>query len=166
MKQPNLQEYEFAMKVAWGKPQRDAYLEVFGGEPKTPKEINAIDSKASRLANREDIASLILDEQKLKGQRISAQEREMAEKMRRNLGEEVLDAQKNGQALHPAVLKGTEIFLKATGQFAPEEHILKNGGMAEGALVPKGVESMDAKELNRLIAADDAIDVESREVGK
>lgn len=150
-KQPNLQEFEFAMKVAYGKPQRDAYLEVFGGDPKTPKEINAVDARASRLAGREDIASLILDEQKLKGQRISAEEREMAEKMRRNLGAAVLEAQEKKQALFPAVLKGTEIYLKATGQFAPEEHVLKDGGKADN-YVPRGVEGMSDDDLKKIAA--------------
>ena len=95
------------MKVAFGTPQRDAYLEVFGGEPKTPREINAIDAKASRLAGREDIATLIQDEQKLKGQRISAEERKMAEEIRQNLGASVLAAQKSGLTLKGNVIKGT-----------------------------------------------------------
>lgn len=165
-KQPSLQEHSFAMKVAYGTPQRDAYIEVFGGDPKTPKEINAIDARASRLAAREDIATLIADEQKLKGQRISAAERKMAEEIRQNLGASVLSAQTKGETLKANVLKGTELFLKSTGQFAPEEHILKNGGMAEGALVPKGVETMDEGVLKEIIAKEDAIDVESKEVTK
>ena len=152
MKQPNLQEYTFAMKVAYGMPQRDAYLEVYGGAPQTPREINTIDSKASRLVAREDIAALITDERKLKGQRISAAERELAEKIRQNLGEEVLAAQMSGETLKGNVLKGTELFLKSTGQFAPEQHILKNGGMTEDAMIPKGVETMDEKELEKIIA--------------
>ena len=150
-KQPNLQEHAFAMKVAFGTPQRDAYIEVFGGDPKTPKEINAIDARASRLAAREDIATLIMDEQKLKGQRISAAEREMAEKIRQSLGEAVMKAQKSGETLKVNVLKGTELFLKSTGQFAPEEHILKNGGMAEGAFTPRGVEGMSDEDLKAII---------------
>ena len=176
MKQPNLQEHSFAMKVAYGTPQRDAYIEVFGGNPKTPKEINAIDARASRLAAREDIATLIADEQKLKGQRISAAERKMAEEIRQNLGSSVLSAQTRGETLKANVLKGTELFLKSTGQFAPEEHILKNGGMAEGAFMPRGVEGMSDEDLKKIIERDkqaaarretpgqQTIDVESEEV--
>lgn len=173
-KQPNLQEHSFAMKVAWGTPQRDAYVEVFGVDAEggqkdlnalTPRELNAIDSRASRLASREDIAALIIDERKLKGQRISAKERELAERIRQNIGEEVLKQQQKGMTLMPVVLKGAELFLKSTGQFAPEEHILKNGGMTEDALVPKGVENMDRKQLEDIILKGDAIDVESKEVG-
>ena len=161
-KQPSLQEHSFAMKVAYGTPQRDAYIEVFGGDPKTPKEINAIDARASRLVAREDIATLIADEQKLKGQRISAEEREMAEKMRQNLGAAVLAAQLIGETLKKNVLKGTELFLKSTGQFAPEEHILKNGGMAEGAFVPRGVEGMSDDDLKAIIEREKrTIDVEA-----
>lgn len=150
MKQPNLQEYAFAMKVAYGTPQRDAYIEVFGGEPKTPKEINAVDARASRLVGREDIATLITDEQKLKGQRISAEERKMAEEIRQNLGLSVLKAQKSGETLKSTTLKGTELYLKSTGQFAPEEHILKNGGVVPGAFVPKGVEGMSEDDLKKI----------------
>lgn len=149
-KQPNLQEHAFAMKVAYGKPQRDAYIEVFGGDPKTPKEMNALDLRASRLAAREDVATLIADEQKLKGQRISAAEREMAERIRQNLGEAVLKAQGQGTTLKANVLKGTELYLKSTGQFAPEEHILKNGGMADG-FTPRGVEGMSDADLRAII---------------
>ena len=179
-KQPNLQEHSFAMKVAWGTPQRDAYIEVFGVDGEgtqgdagamTPKEINLIDSRASRLAAREDIAALIVDERKLKGQRISARERELAERIRQNIGEAVLKQQDRGNTLETEVLKGAELFLKSTGQFAPEQHILKNGGMTEDALVPKGVENMDREELEKIISAErssavnaEAIDVESKEV--
>ena len=163
-KQPNLQEHSFAMKVAYGKPQRDAYIEVFGGDPKTPKEINAVDARASRLVAREDIAALIADEQKLKGQRISAAERELAEKIRQNLGESVLKAQKVGETLKVNVLKGTELFLKSTGQFAPEEHILKNGGMADG-FTPRGVEGMSDEQLKAIIEREErTVDAESRVV--
>ena len=160
-KQPNLQEHSFAMKVAYGKPQRDAYIEVFGGDPKTPKEINAVDARASRLVAREDIAALIADEQKLKGQRISAAERELAEKIRQNLGESVLKAQKVGETLKVNVLKGTELFLKSTGQFAPEEHILKNGG----GFTPRGVEGMSDEQLKAIIEREErTVDAESRVV--
>jgi hypothetical protein len=161
-KQPNLLEHSFAMKVAYGTPQRDAYIEVFGGDPKTPKEINAIDARASRLVAREDIATLIADEQKLKGQRISAAERKMAEEIRQNLGASVLSAQTKGETLKANVLKGAELFLKSTGQFAPEEHILKNGGMAEGAFVPRGVEGMSDDDLKAIIEREKrTIDVEA-----
>ncbi len=154
MKQPNLQEYAFAMKVAYGTPQRDAYIEVFGGNPKTPREINAIDARASRLAARAAVAALIADERKLKGQRISAEERRLAEAIRRNIGKSVLVAQANGETLKLATLKGAELYLKSTGQFAPEEHILKNGGMAPGAFVPKGVEGMSRDDLLQIIEAE------------
>lgn len=157
-KQPNLQEHAFAMKVAYGTPQRDAYVEVFGGDPGTmkPKELNALDARASRLAAREDIATLIMDEQKLKGQRISAKERELAEQIRRNIGDKVLEAQNKGMTLHPMTLKGAELFLKSTGQFAPEEHILKNGGAVEGAFTPRGVENMSDADLKAIIERSNA----------
>ena len=163
MKQPNLQEYSFAMKVAYGAPQRDAYIEVFGGDPKTPKEINAIDARASRLVAREDIATLIMDEQKLKGQRISAEERKMAEEIRQNLGVSVLKAQKMGETLKATTLKGTELYLKSTGQFAPEEHILKNGGTVPGAFIPRGVEGMSEEDLKAIIGSEE-VKVKSEEV--
>ena len=149
-KRPDLMEHTFAMKVAYGMPQRDAYIEVFGGNPKTPKEINAIDGRASRLVARDDIAILIADEQKLKGQRISAAERELAERIRQNLGESVLTAQSEGKTLNVNVLKGTELFLKSTGQYAPEQHILKDGGKAD-TFVPRGVEGMSEEDLRAII---------------
>lgn len=174
-KQPNLQEYTFAMKVAYGTPQRDAYLEVFTIDPQgkpldvntmTPKEINALDARASRLVAREDIATLITDEQKLKGQRISASERKMAEEIRQNLGASVLAAQSKGMTLNPATLKGAELFLKSTGQFAPEEHILKNGGTVPGAFIPKGLEGMNEADLKKIAGiGGDVIDVKTETEG-
>ena len=153
-KTPNLLEYQFATKVAYGSTQRDAYAEVFGVTAKTPREIAALDAKASRLAGREDVASLIADEQKLKGQRISASERKMAEEIRQNLGTAVMAAQMKGQTLKGNVVKATELYLKSTGQFAPEEHILKNGGSVPGAFVPRGVEGMSEDDLKGIIEAE------------
>ena len=151
-KQANLMEHAFAMKVAYGMPQRDAYVEAFGLQmPKDPRETGMIDNRASRLAGREDIAALILDEQKLKGQRISAAERRMAESIRQRLGQDVMNAQESGNGLKATVLKGAELFLKSTGQYAPEEHILKNGGIAEGAtFVPTGVAAMSEEDLRKI----------------
>ena len=153
-KQTNLLEYQFAIKVAYGLTQRDAYAEVFGIAAKTPREIALVDARASKLAGREDIASLIADEQKLKGQRISASERKMAEEIRKNLGAAVMAAQKKGQTLKGNVVKATELYLKSTGQFAPEEHILKNGGSVPGAFVPRGVEGMSEDDLKGIIEAE------------
>ena len=141
-KQTNLLEYQFAIKVAHGSTQRDAYAETFGVVANTPREIKNLDMRAVRLAGREDIASLIADEQKLKGQRISASERKMAEEIRENLGRSVLAAQLCGETLKGNVVKAAELYLKSTGQFAPEEHILKYGGSVPGAFVPRGVEGM------------------------
>ena len=169
-KQTNLLEYQFAIKVAYGSTQRDAYAEVFGIKPSTPREIALLDNRASKLAGREDIAALILDEQRLKGQRISAEERKMAEEIRQNLGRSVLAAQKTGETLKGNVVKATELYLKSTGQFAPEEHILKNGGSVPGAFVPRGVEGMSEDDLRGIIEAevvetDRAIDGAARDTG-
>ena len=153
-KQTNLLEYQFAIKVAYGSTQRDAYAEVFGIAAKTPAEISRIDKRASKLAGREDIATLIADEQKIKGQRISAEERKMAEAIRENLGKSVLAAQLSGKTLDRDVIKATELYLKSTGQFAPEEHILKNGGSVPGAFVPRGVEGMSEDDLKGIIEAE------------
>ena len=147
-------EYQFAMKVAYGSTQSDAYAEVFGIKADTPREIALLDNRASKLAGREDIASLIADEQKLKGQRISASERKMAEQIRENLGRSVLAAQLTGETLKGNVVKATELYLKSTGQFAPEEHILKNGGSVPGAFVPRGVEGMSEDDLKGIIEAE------------
>ena len=75
----------------------------------------------------------------------------MAEEIRQNLGRSVLNAQLTGSTLKGNVLKGTELFLKSTGQFAPEEHLLKNGGTVPGAFIPKGVEGMSDEDLNKII---------------
>ena len=154
MKQTNLTEYQFAMKVAYGSTQRDAYCEAFGIKPQTPAEISRVDKRASKLAGREDIVLLIADEQTLKGQRISASERKMAEEIRENLGRSVLVAQLAGETLKGNVIKATELYLKSTGQFAPEEHILKNGGSVPGAFVPRGVEGMSEDDLKGIIEAE------------
>lgn len=87
----------------------------------------------------------------------------MAEAIRQNLGESVLKAQKAGETLKATTLKGTELYLKSTGQFAPEEHILKNGGVVPGAFVPKGVEAMSEDDLRKIagIGRGETIDVEA-----
>ena len=87
----------------------------------------------------------------------------MAEEIRQNLGRSVLAAQKGGNTLKGNVIKGTELYLKSTGQFAPEEHILKNGGTVPGAFVPKGVEGMSEEELKKIagISKDEVIDAEA-----
>ena len=87
----------------------------------------------------------------------------MAEEIRQNLGASVLLAQKSGDTLKATTLKGTELYLKSTGQFAPEEHILKNGGVVPGAFIPKGVEGMSEDDLKKIagIGRGETIDAEA-----
>lgn len=153
-KQTGLWEREFAVKVAYGVTQRKAYADVFGVVAKTPREIALLDTRASKLAGREDIASLIEDERNTREQQIKAKERNTAEKVRENLGTAVVAAQQSGDALKRNVIKATELYLKVTGQFAPQEHILKNGGSVPGAFVPPGPKGMSEDDLKGIIEAE------------
>ena len=85
------------------------------------------------------------------------------EQIRENLGRSVLAAQLTGETLKGNVVKATELYLKSTGQFAPEEHILKNGGTVPGAFVPKGVEGMSEADLKKIagIGKGEVIDAEA-----
>ena len=165
-----LMEELFCQLVAVGMSAREAYSEAFSIAITDERRKHSIDNKASRLQKRADIISRIAEaagENKRKN-------REMWERR----GEEIA----NGiyAAIHKALdcttkdgkpcilerdtLKGIEVLARLKGLNAPEETVLKNGGMAEN-FTPRGVEGMSEADLKAIIEQEEnTIDVEPEEV--
>lgn len=159
-----LMEELFCQLVAVGKSAREAYSEAFSIAITDERRKHSIDNKASRLQKRADIISRIAEaagENKRKN-------REMWERRGEDLAdrlyERVMEADKAGLLLSKGALKGIEVLAKMKGLNAPEETILKNGGMAD-SFTPRGVEGMSDADLKAIIEQEErTIDVESEEV--
>ena len=159
-----LMEELFCQLVAVGKSAREAYSEAFSIAITDERRKHSIDNKASRLQKRADIISRIAEaagENKRKN-------REMWERRGEDLAdrlyERVMEADKAGLLLSKGALKGIEVLAKMKGLNAPEETVLKNGGMAEN-FTPRGVEGMSDADLKAIIEQEEnTIDVESEEV--
>lgn len=159
-----LMEELFCQLVAVGKSAREAYSEAFSIAITDERRKHSIDNKASRLQKRADIISRIAEaagENKHKN-------REMWERRGEDLAdrlyERVMEADKAGLLLSKGALKGIEVLAKMKGLNAPEETILKNGGMADN-FTPRGVEGMSDADLKAIIEQEEnTIDVESEEV--
>lgn len=159
-----LMEERFCQLVAIGKSAREAYSEAFSIAITDERRKHSIDNKASRLQKRADIISRIAEaagENKRKN-------REMWERRGEDLAdrlyERVMEADKAGLLLSKGALKGIEVLAKMKGLNAPEETVLKNGGMAEN-FTPRGVEGMSDADLKAIIEQEEnTIDVESEEV--
>ena len=159
-----LMEECFCQLAAVGKSAREAYSEAFSIAITDDKRKHLIDNRASRLMKRPDITSRIAEaagENKRKN-------REMWEKRGEDLAdrlyERVMEADEAGQLLSKGALKGIEVLAKMKGLNAPEETVLKNGGMADN-FTPRGIEGMSDADLKAIIEQEEnTIDVESEEV--
>ena len=159
-----LMEELFCQLVAVGKSAREAYSEAFSIAITDERRKHSIDNKASRLQKRADIISRIAEaagENKRKN-------REMWERRGEDLAdrlyERVMEADKAGLLLSKGALKGIEVLARLKGLNAPEETVLKNGGMADN-FTPRGVEGMSDADLKAIIEQEEnTIDVESEEV--
>ena len=159
-----LMEELFCQLVAVGKSAREAYSEAFSIAITDERRKHSIDNKASRLQKRADIISRIAEaagENKRKN-------REMWERRGEDLAdrlyERVMEADKAGLLLSKGALKGIEVLAKMKGLNAPEETVLKNGGMADN-FTPRGVEGMSDADLKAIIEQEEnTIDVEPEEV--
>jgi len=161
-----LMEELFCQLVAVGKSAREAYSEAFSIAITDERRKHSIDNKASRLQKRADIISRIAEaagENKRKN-------REMWERRGEDLAdrlyERVMEADKAGLLLSKGALKGIEVLAKMKGLNAPEETVLKNGGMAEN-FTPRGVEGMSEADLKAIIDQEErTIDVEASSSAK
>lgn len=159
-----LMEERFCQLVALGNSAREAYSEAFSIAITDERRKHSIDNKASRLQKRADIISRIAEaagENKRKN-------REMWERRGEDLAdrlyERVMEADKAGLLLSKGALKGIEVLAKMKGLNAPEETVLKNGGMADN-FTPRGVEGMSEADLKAIIEQEEnTIDVEPEEV--
>ena len=157
-------EDRFCQLVALGKTAREAYSEAYSLAITDEKRKHSIDNRASRLMKRADIMVRIEEaagENKRKN-------REMWERRGEDLAdrlyERVMEADKAGLLLSKGALKGIEVLAKMKGLNAPEETVLKNGGMAEN-FTPRGVEGMSAEDLRAIIEQEErTIEVEAEEV--
>ena len=161
-----LMEERFCQLVALGNSAREAYSEAFSIAITDERRKHSIDNKASRLQKRADIISRIAEaagENKRKN-------REMWERRGEDLAdrlyERVMEADKAGLLLSKGALKGIEVLAKMKGLNAPEETVLKNGGMAEN-FTPRGVEGMSEADLKAIIDQEErTIDVEASSSAK
>jgi len=158
-----LMEEHFCALMASGQTARVAYSEAFSLALTTDKRrIHAIDNRANRLTQRADITSRIAE---LAGE-AKRKNREMWERRGEDLAdrlyERVMEADKAGMLLSKGALKGIEVLAKLKGMNAPEETVLKNGGLAEN-YTPRGVEGMSDADLKAIIDQEErTIDVEAK----
>jgi len=166
-----LMEDSFCQLVALGKSGVEAYSEAFSkplipGDDKTKRKLT---KKASYLANRPDIAARIIEakgEQKrrdrelwqIKGDKIA---NALYDAIERSMTSDIIDP-KTKEA-KPAILdkdtlKGIEVLAKMKGLNAPEENVIKNGGMADDA-TPRGLAAVSDEDLDAIIAQGETIDV-------
>lgn len=156
-----LMEEHFCALMASGQTARVAYSEAFSLTT-DKRRIHAIDNRANRLTQRVDIISRI---EELAGE-AKRKNREMWERRGENLAdrlyERVMEADKAGRLLSNGALKGIEVLAKLKGMNAPEETVLKNGGLAEN-YTPRGVEGMSDADLKAIIDQEKrTIDVEAK----
>ena len=165
-----LMEELFCQLVAAGNSAREAYSEAFSIAITDERRKHSIDNKASRLQKRADIISRI-DEATGENKR---KNREMWERRGEEIANGIYAAiykaldctTKDGKPsiLERDTLKGIEVLARLKGLNAPEETVLKNGGMAEN-FTPRGVEGMSEADLKAIIEQEEnTIDVEPEEV--
>ena len=159
-----LMEERFCQLVALGKSAREAYSDAFSIAITDDRRKHSIDNKASRLQKRPDIMSRIVEA----AGEARRQNREMWEKRGEDLADRiytrVMEADKAGMLLSKGALKGIEVLAKMKGLNAPEETVLKNGGMADN-FTPRGVEGMSDADLRAIIEREErTIEVEAEEV--
>ena len=165
-----LMEERFCQLVALGKTARDAYSEAFSVAITDDRRKHSIDNRASRLQKRPDIMSRIAEAAGENKRR----NREMWQSRGEQIAEGIFDAisraigsvTKDGKPciLDRDTLKGVEVLAKLKGLNAPEETVLKNGGMAD-SYTPHGVEGMSDADLRAIIEQEErTIEVEAEEV--
>ena len=154
-----LMEEAFCQLVAQGQTAVAAYSEAFGKPAIDDRAKRLYTKRASNLAKRPDIAARIIEakgEQKRRDrEKWETRGNEIAEK----LYSRIIEADKAGELLTRETLKGVEVLAKMKGMNAPEEQVLKNGGMADGAYVPRGLEAVSDADLDALIKKGEVIDV-------
>ena len=152
-----LMEEQFCQLIALGKTATDAYCDAFGKAPTDERGRKKVTVSASKLSKRPDIASRIVEakgEQKRRDrEKWVGRGDEICENIYKAAMSMSLVVNKHGKPgiLDSEVLKGVEVLAKMKGLNAPEEQVLKNGGMAEDANIPKGVQAMDEKDLMNII---------------
>lgn len=152
-----LMEEQFCQLIALGKTATDAYCDAFGRAPTDERGRKKVTVSASKLSKRPDIASRIVEakgEQKRRDrEKWQQQGDEIANHLFSAISQTFDWSDEDGKPmiLNKDVLKGIEVLAKMKGLNAPEEQVLKNGGMAEDANIPKGVQVMDEKDLMNII---------------
>lgn len=166
-----LMEESFCQLVALGKTGVEAYSEAFSkplipGDDKTKRKLT---KKASYLAKRPDVAARIVE---AKGEQ-KRRDRELWEQRGNRIAdalygaiEKAMTSEIKDPKTHdskPAILdkdtlKGIEVLAKMKGLNAPEENVIRNGGMAEDA-VPRGLAAVSDEDLDKIIEQGEVIDV-------
>ena len=157
-------EEQFCQLVALGKMATDAYIDAFGKVPADEKDRKRITVRASKLANRADVASRIAEAKGEQARRNKEkwQQRgdEIAEGLYSAISKQMGRSDGEGRPLilNKDTLKGVEVLAKLKGLNAPDVNVLKNGGNADDE-TPRGLEAVSEKDLDRIIANSEVIDV-------
>ena len=156
-----LQEEAFCQLVAIGKTAVEAYSEAFGRPTLDDRSRRLYTKRASNLANRVDIAARIVE---AKGEQ-QRRDREMWQQRGNSLAErlfariEEADGPGGDGLLSKNVLKGIEVLAKMKGLNAPEEHTLKDGGVADN-FKPRGLNNVSEADLRQVISEGEVIEAE------
>jgi len=153
-----LTEEAFCQLVATGGTAREAYSQAFSVAATDARTQNQIDKRASRLMKRPEIAARIAEaagEQKRRNRALwERRGEEIAEGIFAAvaLAIESVDANGKPMILDRDTLKGVEVLAKLKGLNAPEEHTLRNGGVAENYTAPRGLQDLSDEQLAELVS--------------
>jgi len=164
-----LQEEAFCQLVALGKTAVEAYEEAYGKPAIDAKHKRLYTKRASNLSKRVEVASRIIEakgEQKrrdremwqMKGDKIAAA---LYSAIEISMTSSIVDPKT--KETKPAILDkdtlhGIEVLSKMKGLNAPEDNVIKNGGVSDD-YTPRGLEAVSDKDLDAIIRQGDIIDI-------
>lgn len=159
-----LMEESFCQLCALGRTAREAYSEAFSMAITDRRREHLVDNRAGRLMKRADVVARI-EEAKGEAKRRNREKWERrGEDIADRLFVRIMERDGKGKMLAGTTLKGIEVLARLKGMNAPDETVLKDGGLADN-FVPRGVQGMSAADLDAIIEqAKRTVDVEAEEV--
>lgn len=150
-----LMEESFCQLIALGMTARAAYSMAFSVALTDKQRVKSVDNRAYRLKKRADIVARIkeasLERKLLERRKWEAR----GETLANDLFEAIMQRKGEGKLLSAGALKGIEVLAKMKGFNAPEETVLKNGGMADD-FTPRGIQGMSDEDLKSIIEIEEA----------
>lgn len=159
-------ENAFCELIALGKKGVEAYEEAFGKPALNDRNRRLYTKRASNLAQRADIIARIEEIKGEQKRRDKEKWQQQGDQIANNLYSAIsrsfdhIDKDGKPMILDKDVLKGIEVLAKMKGLNAPEEQVLKNGGMADD-YTPRGLQAVSDEDLDKIIEQGEVIDVES-----